>query len=227
MFGSIKKFFKKSRCVSEVDQVLPEVEEVVIKNKRVALIVGHSAKAKGAKSYNGQTEFDWNRSVASSVNQMVKDRNSGKLTKVFFRDGDLSYREAMDKIADEVSKWNADMSVELHFNSIGDAAAYGCEILVYDKSRNYGQAFEIADKWTDDLGKRFKLRERNGNGVKVLSKGERGHYNLAAHDKKKTPISILIEPTFAGKKTHESERFFEGNGNMEYAVFLTDMICKL
>lgn len=201
------------------------------KQVRVAIIVGHTEKAKGAVAYTGESEWDWNNSVANKVVHFCKGKSD---VKIFYRSPNLGYRAAMKDIAKRVSEWDADYSIELHFNAL-HKVAYGCEILVDSGSKDYEFLIKMCDQWTNKLAKEFDLKQRNkvrfadstyGDGVKVLKYGERGYWNLAYLSDKGVK-AILIEPMFANLKTKESERFFEGKGKEKYALFLANRINEL
>ena len=115
-----------------------------------------------------------------------------------------------------MSKWNADICLELHFNSIGhEQNAYGSEMLVL---KGDDDSAKIGYNFIDELSTQFKTRRRGRYktdesqqlvGVKPVKSGDRGHYNLNKVKKAGIPIRLLMEPFFAGTKTRESEQFIQ------------------
>lgn len=192
---------------------------------KIALIVGHTVNKKGAESYNGKREWDWNKKVAEEVMIYMAKEFPGKTVKTFYRP-DMVYRAAVSRVGREVGEWGADLSLELHFNSIGHKInAYGCEVLMNVGALYGDQTLKIADQITDALARDFNLRERDGDGVVVLKKGQRGYYNIKYCLDYGVKVALLIEPMFAGTRTHESEQFFETElGLMKYAHLLGDQL---
>lgn len=200
--------------------------------KKIALIVGHTREAQGAKAYTGEREWAWNNNVATKVKYYLQGK---KDVKIFYRDKDKSYKSAMKAIAKEVKEWGADFSLELHFNSF-EKKAYGCEILVAEDAKNFEDTIRLADEWTDKLASKFNLKQRRkvkfndntyGDGVKVCKVGERGYWNLGYLAQYGIKTSFLIEPMFANLETDESRRFFSNNGKLDYVMFLVDRINEL
>ena len=241
MFKSIIRCIKSSKKSQrsieekEPEKVHLDVEPILTKKKvkNIAIIVGHSENSKGAVSYTGESEWDFNHDIAQRVRTLVNNNIShDKAVFVFYRNGKLSYKDAMKDIAKRVASMEVDLSIELHFNSY-ITRAYGCEILVAEDAKNYQENIRIADKWTDELAATFGLKERGtvkfkdmtyGDGVKVCKVGERGYWNLAYLSDYKVPYSILIEPMFANTENSESVKFFTPSGKLRYAEFLARMI---
>jgi N-acetylmuramoyl-L-alanine amidase len=240
MFKAIIRFFKELFSKDEPvllpqphkPEPIPLPDRPRPEKQKVAIIVGHHKKSKGAVAYTGESEWDWNNNVAVKVKYHLQGYAQ---VKIFYRDERRSYKSAMKDIAKRVAEWGADFSLELHFNSY-EKVAYGCEILIAEDANNYEDSIRLADVWTDILAKRFRLKERHkvrfrnntyGDGVKVLKVGERGYWNLAYLADYGVPMSFLIEPMFANKKSSESARFFTDNGKNEYIQYIVDMIRDL
>jgi N-acetylmuramoyl-L-alanine amidase len=194
---------------------------------RIALIVGHSDKAKGAYSASLQAhEYTLWKEVAMDI--WREARELGLDAKVFMRDG-LSI-EHVGKLASEYG----DVAIELHFNSAAkrvknpnfgtnnqpeyietiDIAPNGCETL-YDahppESKAFAQAIHSAmlraltepnpnySEHRKDTNPFSKPKDR---GVKLIEDGDRGHRNLSSV----TIPSCLIEPFF-GSNAKDCQRF--------------------
>lgn len=202
--------------------------------KKIALIVGHDQIGQGAKSYNGWTEFQYNLLVAAHVQTQLLTIRDIKC-RIFFRP-EGPFRSSIFKLGRRVGGWGADISLELHFNSIGPVNAFGCEILAIRDKNERLNTLHLADLLSDKLAERFNLRERGRielnstsilDGIKVLNEDDRGYYNLRYMKDYGVKHALLIEPTFAGTKTWESEKFFEGFGFQNYAFFLASFFKDL
>jgi N-acetylmuramoyl-L-alanine amidase len=205
---------------------------IIDKETKIAIIVGHTPKSQGAVNYKGETEFVFNSRIAEKIKQIMLKKYPKKKVQIFFREEGY-YSTAVVNVAKNVGKWKARVSLELHFNSFKDIA-YGCEILVWEGAKNIENTIKIADIITDDLSKKFKLRERGtykysdgkvGDGVQVLASKARGALNIKACNDEGVVHAMLIEPCFANKETSESKAIFENED--EYAEFLADSLAKI
>ena len=94
--------------------------------KKVALIIGHSAKKQGATNKNhGVSEFEFNEPLAHSVSEKLKIE--GFEVVVIYRD--CSYSDLPFK----VNLTNADIAVSFHCNAF-DENPHGSEVLYYNGS---------------------------------------------------------------------------------------------
>lgn len=178
---------------------------------KIALIVGHTARTKGAINYLGECEYEFNKRIAKKTRAILLEKFKNIRVEIFYRDG-----IGLDGCAKQVGEWGACVSLELHFNSF-KKKAFGCEILVDTRHKFYEETHKIADRITDSLSGIFGIKERNGEGVKELSSG-RGYLNLKLMRLNGVKHPMLIEPCFANKKTVESIAIFENEDR--YATFL-------
>lgn len=213
-------------------QKIPELDPVLEKKTKIAIIVGHTAKRPGAINYKKESEFSFNSRIAEKVKNIMKEKYPNKNVKIFYRPEGY-YSAAVRQVGKEVGKWKALISLELHFNSF-KKEAYGCEILMLSDSKNAEKTARIADKITDDLASEFNLSERRfykfkdgtiGDGVKPLLSKDRGALNLKYVEEYGVKHAMLIEPCFANTKQHESIAIFENED--KYANFLADQLAKI
>lgn len=193
--------------------VLKIVESMPSRYDRVAIIVGHTRKSQGATTYDGQSEYIWNDRVAKAITRLVQD----KQVKIFYRDG-----IGRKGVAKKAAAWAGDnsASLELHFNAFsGTAYGTSCLALEYDDD-----SIDLARKCSQAISDKFKTKLRNTNGVKLMKSNGRGGMNLQYCRNEGIESSILLEPFFGNKKTHESERFIEGSGWMHYAECIAEFI---
>lgn len=138
--------------------------------KKIALIIGHSAKNQGAVNDNsGVTEFMFNKPLAFMIATVLAEAGHHPI---------VMYREtSYTKLPLEVNKTGADLAVSLHCNAFDDNP-HGSETLHYESSsRSKLLAQSIQTEVVNTLG----LKDR---GVKprkydhVGKAGDRGGYLL-------------------------------------------------
>jgi len=194
---------------------------------KIALVVGHTERNQGALSYNGRREWEWNKKVADEILIYMSKAYPKFMVKTFYRP-DMLYRASVQEVGRQIGEFKADISLELHFNSIGhEIDAFGCEVLINQNAREFDDNFYAADKLSDALAREFSLKQRAKDGVVILKEGKRGYYNIKYPLDYGTKIALLVEPMFAGTKTHESEQFFETEvGIARYAQAIGDYLGK-
>ena len=137
-------------------------------NKKVAIVIGHNARARGAvRVTDGVPEFVWNRQLADEIVAIARAEGRGSDVRIFLREAGLSYTREIDGVYAQVHRWGADAAYEFHFNAATPAAT-GVEML-YAQSNQRARlsAQEIQNATLRALG----LRDR---GLKPLTRGARG-----------------------------------------------------
>lgn len=153
---------------------------------KLAVVVGHNARAKGAKSPWLDAEFDFNAVQA----QRIKDASlrSKVDVMIFYRTYGGGYVAEIERVYDEVDAWGADYSVELHYNS-ARLEAQGTETLRAPTSGSRRLAEAIHPQVLRIFG-------RGDRGIKMLRKGKRGFHAVMAG---RAP-AIIIEPAFGSSE---------------------------
>ena len=152
---------------------------------KVALVVGHRSKAKGAWGSAGLSEFDFNSLVAEALSDIFLGHERVKV-KVFFRDNKIGgYGEKMKRLHKKIDKWGAKYSLSLHFNAAGREDVTGHEVLYCSKGGK-----KIAKKLEEFFDKHLQNRKR---GIKRVAFNQRGGGFLC----RGKSICILAEPFFA------------------------------
>jgi len=177
--------------------------------KHIGIIVGHTSDKKGAVSYSGVSEYDYNIEVAKQVTNIINSQTNHEAS---WHTRNKGYKP----ISDFYRENNVFLSIELHFNSY-NKQAYGMEMLVLE-----GNSFDLADNIISKLARYYNIKERANGGVKDLSRTQRGAWCLSSVDHAKH--KMLIEPCFANFKTKDSEKFFEPGCRQRYAVQLAEAI---
>ena len=185
---------------------------------KVALIIGHNKRAKGAYSQILGSEYDYWKRIAEKTKGIIPE-----LVDIYEREPNEYYTREMFKVLEELNKNDYKFCIELHFNAAESEQANGCECLVYYKNN---KAKELATNFMIRLQNKFgsKIRTKenilkeievvNGEEKKVENKETtrglilvqdsktRGAYGIC----KSKDTYILIEPFF-GSNNEESLKF--------------------
>lgn len=157
---------------------------------KIAAVIGHTSKSKGAYSkFFKMREFDFYTEVVKNLNDV----------EVFIYDEKISgYVTRVKANAKKLNTDDFDLIIELHFNHFKDTSANGCETLYYFKSKN---AKYYAALFSETLNDYTGIKLRNGGLKSLANKNDRG---FAAVYYPKAPV-ILIEPFF-GSNTSDCEK---------------------
>ena len=185
---------------------------------KVALIIGHNKRSKGAYSTIVGSEYDYWKRIAEKIKGIIPE-----LVDIYEREPNEYYTREMFKVLEELNKNDYKFCIELHFNAAESEQANGCECLVYYKNN---KAKELATNFMARLQNKFgsKIRTKENilketeivNGKeKTIEKKEttrglilvqdsktRGAYGIC----KSKDTYILVEPFF-GSNNEESLKF--------------------
>lgn len=163
--------------------------------KNIAVCVGHSRKGdNGAVNTNGVNEWAFNKPIADGVVKLLKSK--GHFAYIVDVYGGNSYGSAMTDVAKQLRSLNADVAIELHFNS-AELTANGNEFLYWHsspKSKDLAEALETA------FHRKFP-RSKN-RGCKAITPNDRGGGFL-----QKTHCPAVICEPFFGSNEAETEFF--------------------
>ena len=155
---------------------------------RLALVIGHNAKSGGAiRRDTGENEYSWNGRLAKMMHALAPEY--GLETKIFRRKAGVSYYRQIKAVYTSVDRWEADGSIELHFNGSANPKANGVETLSSGSTRSLLLASAVQNEMVETIG----LKDR---GVKVRGRNQRG--GLSLH-KGRTP-AIIGEPFFGSNR---------------------------
>lgn len=157
---------------------------------KVALIVGHNPRSKGAYSpFLNMSEYDYFKSIVDKINSIDDTID------IYCREPNNNYIQEMKPIVEEINKHNYNYILELHFNS-SDRNVQGCECLVYKYAP---KAKILAELFLEDLSKEYSQKNR---GVKCVEKSsDRGGYGIC----KTRDTYILVEFFFGSNE--EARKF--------------------
>jgi len=158
---------------------------------KVALVIGHNPKNKGAdiKAGINQFEYDFNGEIASI---MLAKAWEGLEMQRFYRKYLGSYSREISEVYGRVNAWNPDLILEMHFNSYpgGD---YSFMLYHHRSARSKKLAGIFNETFCENTG--FKSNQENA----AITPGGRGYQSLA---KSKAPC-ILTEPFFENCPEHQ------------------------
>lgn len=152
---------------------------------KVAICVGHSRDGDdGAESVSGITEWSYNHTLAGFLKEALRLR--GIQSEIFDHYKGSGYTAAMRDVAAQVAQYDADIALELHFNS-ADASANGFEYLFWHSS-NKGARLAASLISTHSKG----LPGFKNRGPKPIDANDRGGSFLRLTD---CP-AVICEPFF-------------------------------
>jgi len=156
---------------------LVEVKEES-KKKKVAFVIGHTSKDKGAYSnFLKISEWDMFKNFSEGFLQEAGD--------IFFHNPNISsYTKRQEETAAKTKDY--EIVFELHFNAASPSAE-GCEALYYDGNE---KAKALCNKFCSLMESKMQMKNR---GAKPLVIGENG-YGFVFEQK---PTAIILEPFFS------------------------------
>ena len=162
---------------------------------KVALIIGHNDRSRGAYSPILASEFRYWKRIAEKIKTQIPG-----LVDIYERKPNKSYIPEMNEVLKELNKNDYNFCLELHFNSSLNRNANGCECLVYHKNE---KAKKLATNFMARLQNVFCSKIRSNNGIiEVNDSNKRGAYGIC----KSKDTYILVEPFF-GSNQDESLKF--------------------
>ncbi|MGL5202095.1 N-acetylmuramoyl-L-alanine amidase [Cetobacterium sp.] len=168
--------------------------------KKIALIVGHNEKSKGAYSeYLKISEYDFFTKVLDELFDKYDevfnlDDNFIKNIKdhvSLFRVPNTGYSKEMAEVVKELADKKFDIAIELHFNATASHNQHGNTVLYWHKSE---EGKRLSDLFQDIMTKKTGIRKLDLIQIKSLD--QNGAYGII---KSKCPY-ILLEPFFGDNK---------------------------
>lgn len=182
---------------------------------RIALVVGHSPKSQGAKSYDGLSEWAWHIDMLSYLQWA---HNNVEIVTIW-RNPYFSYKTGTDAL---VAKYfqkdfiKFDLAIELHFNAFdGKTPIERSEVIVGNKE----EASLVAELFSDRMAKYYgtKTRKVSVNDV------SRGKYAINSFEAVGIP-SVILEPCFGDTENKLSKQVLTDPA--KYADLLSEVILE-
>jgi N-acetylmuramoyl-L-alanine amidase len=187
------------------------------RKQHLVLAVGHSrATDNGAVACDGRTdEWTYNRNLAHFIDLYMDDDNID-VTIVDVYKGN-TYSEAMMNLKMAVDPLDADLVVELHFNSYHKPSANGYEALYWHSST---KGKDAAETFVDTFETEYPSNLKRGSKP-IQDNNQRGARFLKAL---KAPC-VILEPFF-GSNPKEWEMFQDTNGKQHLAKTIATSLNK-
>lgn len=160
---------------------------------KVALIIGHNEKSKGAYSeYLKISEFDFYSKVIDKMFELYRTRfnvDASYMKQIkehvtIFRVPNTGYSKEMQVVVDKINKDKFDVAVELHFNAGGGS---GTTVLYWHKSSN---GKKLADLFQNTMNAETGIKKREL--IQIKGADQNGAYGIM---NSKCPY-VLLEPFF-------------------------------
>ena len=152
---------------------------------KVALIIGHNDRSKGAYSSVVGSEYDYWKKISEKIKTEIP-----LMVDVYERKPNQYYTREMFKVLEELNKNDYKFCMELHFNAAASKQANGCECLVY-----YGnnKAKELATDFMVRLQNKFgsKIRTKE-NVIKVTMQEKRIDGKTWEEERKETTRGLIL-----------------------------------
>lgn len=154
---------------------------------RIALVVGHNERDKGAYSpHLKMSEWDYWKLVAEELNKNFPDKYD-----VFYRNPNLSYGRQMKEIVQAIKDY--DLAVELHWNSFNNEQANGCTVLYYKTNKC---AEKLANRFQLNMERYYGIRKRDLMPLTDKDSNVNGSFGIL----NAKPTYILTELFFGSNK---------------------------
>jgi N-acetylmuramoyl-L-alanine amidase len=161
---------------------------------RVALAVGHDSRKRGVKGNAGLYEWEYNKILAHRIKDTLDSFDSGIQVEIFYRNENIrGYSRKMIELHNRISKFNADLAIELHFNGANNRNVQGHEVLYY-------HSCNISRKYAISLLESYReLLPNKSRGLKPITRVGRGAGFLrrCIHVRYAT---LIAEPFFANEQ---------------------------
>ena len=185
---------------------------------KVALVIGHNDRSRGAYSTILLSEFKYWKKIAEKIKGEIPE-----IIDVYERKLNKAYVPEMNEVLKELNKNDYEFCLELHFNGSLNRDASGCECLVYWKNEKAkALATDFMARLQNKFGSKIRTKENTLKEIKVVNGKElttekkettrgliliqdsktRGGYGIC----KSKDTYILVEPFF-GSNNDESLKF--------------------
>ena len=184
---------------------------------KVALVIGHNQRSKGAYSQIVGSEYDYWKRIAEKIKTEIP-----LMVDIYERKPNQYYTREMFEVLEELNKNDYKFCMELHFNAASEQAN-GCECLVYYGNNKAKElATDFMARLQNKFGSKIRTKENTLKEIKVVNGKElttekkettrgliliqdsktRGGYGIC----KSKDTYILVEPFF-GSNNDESLKF--------------------
>ena len=152
---------------------------------KVALIIGHNQRSKGAYSQIVGSEYDYWKRIAEKIKTEIPE-----IVDVYERKPNKAYIPEMNEVLKELNKNDYKFCLELHFNSSLNRDANGCECLVYWKNEKAKKlATDFMARLQNIFGSKIRTKE---NVIKVTMQEKRIDGKTWEKERKETTKGLIL-----------------------------------
>ena len=152
---------------------------------KVALIIGHNKRSKGAYSTIVGSEYDYWKRIAEKIKGEIPE-----FVDIYERKPNKAYVPEMNEVLKELNKNDYKFCMELHFNAAASEQANGCECLVYyGNNKAKALATDFMARLQNKFGSKIRTKE---NVIKVTMQEKRIDGKTWEEERKETTRGLIL-----------------------------------
>lgn len=152
---------------------------------KVALVIGHNKRSKGAYSSIVGSEYDYWKKIAEKIKTEIP-----LMVDVYERKPNQYYTREMFEVLEELNKNDYKFCMELHFNAAASEQANGCECLVYfGNNKAKALATDFMARLQNKFGSKIRTKE---NVIKVTMHEKRIDGKTWEEERKETTRGLIL-----------------------------------
>ncbi|MFC2422716.1 MAG: N-acetylmuramoyl-L-alanine amidase [Fusobacterium polymorphum] len=152
---------------------------------KVALVIGHNKRSKGAYSSVVGSEYDYWKKIAEKIKTEIP-----LIVDVYERKPNQYYTIEMFEMLEELNKNDYKFCMELHFNAAASEQANGCECLVYfGNNKAKALATDFMARLQNKFGSKIRTKE---NVIKITMHEKRIDGKTWEEERKETTRGLIL-----------------------------------
>lgn len=152
---------------------------------KVALVIGHNKRSKGAYSTIVGSEYDYWKRIAEKIKTEIP-----LMVDIYERKPNQYYTREMFEVLEELNKNDYKFCMELHFNAAASEQANGCECLVYfGNNKAKALATDFMARLQNKFGSKIRTKE---NVIKVTMHEKRIDGKTWEEERKETTRGLIL-----------------------------------
>ena len=152
---------------------------------KVALVIGHNKRSKGAYSTIVGSEYDYWKRIAEKIKTEIP-----LMVDIYEIKPNQYYTREMFEVLEELNKNDYKFCMELHFNAAASEQANGCECLVYfGNNKAKALATDFMARLQNKFGSKIRTKE---NVIKVTMHEKRIDGKTWEEERKETTRGLIL-----------------------------------
>ncbi|PHI06013.1 N-acetylmuramoyl-L-alanine amidase [Fusobacterium polymorphum] len=152
---------------------------------KVALVIGHNKRSKGAYSTIVGSEYDYWKRITEKIKTEIP-----LMVDIYERKPNQYYTREMFEVLEELNKNDYKFCMELHFNAAASEQANGCECLVYfGNNKAKALATDFMARLQNKFGSKIRTKE---NVIKVTMHEKRIDGKTWEEERKETTRGLIL-----------------------------------